>query len=117
MSINHITPLLGIYYKETKTHIHGTSLVAQWSRLHLPVQNLWVPSREEELRPHMPHGQNTETQKQYCNRFNKDFKKKKKRNTEEGKKPSYPEKRNLLMGGNGERPPQKGNNHPPVGVR
>ena len=34
MSINHITPLLGIYYKETKTHIHGTSLVAQWLRLH-----------------------------------------------------------------------------------
>ena len=36
-------------------------------------------SGEEELRSHMPHCQNTETKKPYCNRFNKDLKKKKKK--------------------------------------
>ena len=61
------------WYKNTEEG--GCPLVVQWSRLHLPKQSLWVPSRKGGPRSHMPHGQNTETQKQYCNRFHKDLKK------------------------------------------
>jgi len=32
----------------------GTSLVAQWLRIHLSMQGKWVPSLAEELRSHMP---------------------------------------------------------------
>ena len=60
----------------------GTSLVAQWLGLHLPMQGVWVWSLVEELRSHMPHGQKKEKkknqnikQKRYCNKFNKDLKK------------------------------------------
>ena len=54
----------------------GTSLAVQWSRLHLPTQVVWVQSLLGELRPQMPHGQENQNieQKQYCNRFNKNFK-------------------------------------------
>ena len=62
------------WYKNTEEG--GCPLVVQGSRLHLPAQSLWVPSRKGGLRFHMPHGQNTETQKQYCNRFHKDLKNK-----------------------------------------
>ena len=50
--------------------------VVQWLRLHLPMQGVQIPSLVGELRrPHasQPKKQNTK-QKQYCNKFNKDFK-------------------------------------------
>ena len=53
----------------------GTSLI-QWLRLHLPMQGVQVLSLVRDLRSHMigsPKNQNVK-QKQYCNKFNKDFK-------------------------------------------
>ena len=38
-----------------------TSLVAQWLRLRLPMQGMWVRSLVGELRSHMPHSQKTKT--------------------------------------------------------
>ena len=54
----------------------GTSQVVQWLRLHLPMQGVRVRSLLRELRSHMPRGQENQNikQKQYCNKFNKDFK-------------------------------------------
>ena len=54
----------------------GTSLAVQWLRLRLPMQGVQVQSLDRELRSHMPHHQKTKNirQKQYCNKFNKDFK-------------------------------------------
>ena len=45
-------------------------------RFCLPVQGVWVLSLVRKLRPHMPQSQNNlyVNQKQYCNKFNKDFK-------------------------------------------
>ena len=40
----------------------GTSLVAQWLRLRLPMQGVRVPALVRELRSHMPRGQKTNTQ-------------------------------------------------------
>ena len=53
-----------------------TSLEAQWLRPRLPMQGLWVPSLLRELRSHVPPGQKHQNikQKQYCNKFYKDFK-------------------------------------------
>ena len=51
------------------------SLVAQWLRFHLPMQEVWV----EELRSHMPPGQKKNQnikQKQYFKKFDKNLKKK-----------------------------------------
>ena len=58
-----------------------TSLAAQWLRVHLPGQGVRVQSLVRKLRPHMPQGQNNlyVKQKQYCNKFNKDFTKRKKK--------------------------------------
>ena len=54
-----------------------TSLVVPWWRL-LPLQRVWDPSLLGELRSYMPPGQKKKKQnikqKQYCNKFNKDFK-------------------------------------------
>ena len=51
-----------------------TSLVVQWSGLHFPVQGVWVQSLFRKLRSHTsPKSQNIK-QKQYCNKFGKDFK-------------------------------------------
>ena len=61
----------------------GTSLVVQWLRFHLPMQGVRVPSWE--LRSHMPRGQKPK-QKQYCNKFNKDFKNFKKRKKAQNKR-------------------------------
>ena len=66
-------------YSIFKNPIQGTSLAVQWLRLHLPMQEVWVQSLGGELRFHMPHGQKNQktfkkTQKQYCNKFNKDLK-------------------------------------------
>ena len=49
----------------------GTSLA-----VHRPMQGVRVRSLVGELRSHMPRGQKTKTikQKQYSNKFNKDFK-------------------------------------------
>ena len=54
----------------------GTFLAVQWLRLRLPMQGVQLRSLVGELRFHMPHGQKTQNikQKQYCNKFNKDFK-------------------------------------------
>jgi hypothetical protein len=38
-----------------KTHL-GTSLVAQWLRLCLPMKGVWVQSPVRELRSHVPQG-------------------------------------------------------------
>ena len=53
----------------------GTSLVVQWLRLHLPVQGVWVPWGARIPHASQPKNQNIK-QKQYCNKFNKDLKKK-----------------------------------------
>ena len=45
--------LMSKIYKEL---IHGTSLVVQWLRIHLPMKGIWVPSLARELRPHVPWG-------------------------------------------------------------
>ena len=37
--------------------VTGTSLVAQWLRLYLPMQEVWFQSLGQELRYHMPGGQ------------------------------------------------------------
>ena len=53
-----------------------TSLAVQWLRLHLPMQGVRVRPLVGELRSHMPHGQKNPQnikQKQYCNKFKKDF--------------------------------------------
>ena len=47
--------------------------MVQWLRLHLPMQGVWVQSLVGVLRSHMALRQNMK-QKQYCNKFNKDFK-------------------------------------------
>ena len=55
----------------------GTSLVVQRLRLRLPIQGMQVQSLVWELKSHMPRGQKNQNikQKQYCNKFNKHFKK------------------------------------------
>ena len=73
----------------------GTSLVVQWLKLSFPVQEVWVQSLLGELRSHMPCGQKTKTeQKQYGEKFNKDFKngprQKKKKHTKNFKKQNIP---------------------------
>ena len=60
----------------TLSQLDGTSLVAQWLRLCLPVQEVYVRSLFGELRPHMPRGQKTKTET-ICDKFNKDFLKEK----------------------------------------
>ena len=70
-----------------RVHIHtqlfeiwGTSLVFQWLRFHLLMLGVWVRSLHRELGSHVPCGQKKNKtkqnikQKQYCNKFNKDFK-------------------------------------------
>ena len=71
---------LNIYFSKEDRWITnepmGTSLAVQWLRICLPMQGVWVRSLVGELRSHMPHGQKNQNikQKQYCNKFNKDFK-------------------------------------------
>ena len=57
----------------------GTSLAVQWLKLHLPMQRVQVRSLVGELRSYMSHSQKKQNikQKQYCDKFNKDLKKKK----------------------------------------
>ena len=59
-----------------KTQIYGTFLVVYWLRRHLPVQRVQVWSLVGQLGPHRLHSQKNQNikQKQYCNKFNKDFK-------------------------------------------
>ena len=53
----------------------------------LPMQGVWVRSLVRELRSHMPHGKKQNAkQKQYCNKFNKDFKKVRIKNKKQKKK-------------------------------
>ena len=76
-SPNSLNPTMGNQHVcIIKKKFRGTSLVVQWVRLHLPMQGVRAPSLVEELRTHMPHGQKNQNieQKQYCNKFNKDFK-------------------------------------------
>ena len=63
--------------RKQKCREEGTSPVVQWLRLGLSMQGLQVQSLVKELRSYMPHGQKTQTikQKQYCNKFSKDFNK------------------------------------------
>ena len=62
---------------KTKMFLRGLSLAVLWLRLHLPMQRVRVRSLTGELRTHMSHGQKTKhiKQKQYCNKFNRNFKK------------------------------------------
>ena len=56
--------------------IWGTSLAVQQLGLCLPMQGMWIQSLVGKLRSHMPIGKTPayKQQKQYCNKFNKDFK-------------------------------------------
>ena len=52
-----------------------TSSTVQWLRLRLPAQGVQVQFLIRKLRSRIPRGQKTKTyQKQYGNKFNKDFK-------------------------------------------
>ena len=72
--------IVEIFSTLTKNHLivllkmgeFWTSLAVQWLRLRLPVQGVWVRSLVRELRSHgkIKHIK----QKQYYNKFNKDFK-------------------------------------------
>ena len=63
--------------KRIKSKSSGTSLVIQWLRLHLPMQQVWVQSLVGELITHVSWPRNNNTrQKQHCIKFNKDLKKK-----------------------------------------
>ena len=80
-------------YQNHKEPSPGTSLEVQWLRLRLPMQGVQVRSLVGELRSHVPHSQKTKTkQKQYCNKFNKDFKNgphQKKKNLKQKKRRSH----------------------------
>jgi len=56
----------------------GISLEVQWLGVHLPMQGVQVQSLIRDLRFHMPWRPKIQNikQKQYCNKFNKDLKKK-----------------------------------------
>ena len=58
-----------------KNYTTGISLVVQWLRLRLPKQGMCIGSLVRELRFHVPHDQKnrTQQQKQYWNKFSKDF--------------------------------------------
>ena len=60
----------------TKDRVSETPLVVQRIRVHLSVQEVCVQGYLVwELRSHMPQGPKAKTkQKQYCNKFSKDFK-------------------------------------------
>ena len=51
-----------VKWKHHQNHSLGTSLVVQWLRLHLPMQNLQAGSLVWELRSHMPLNQKIKTQ-------------------------------------------------------
>ena len=51
-----VVPILECYRQHPR-RIPGTSLVVQWLRLHLPMQEMWVQSLAGELRSNMPRGQ------------------------------------------------------------
>ena len=62
-------------FSSVKTTLYGISLAVQWLRLRLRCRGCGlIPGQE--LRSHMPCGQKSQNikQKQYCNRFNEDFK-------------------------------------------
>ena len=52
----------------------GTSLMVQWLRLCLPIQGIQVQSLVQDLRSHIGASTQNIKQKQYCNKFNKNFK-------------------------------------------
>ena len=59
--------------------IPGTSLVVQWLRLGLPIEEgVQIQFLVWELISHMPQGQQNQNikKKQYCNKLNKNLKKK-----------------------------------------
>ena len=61
--------------EETLKQSFQTSLVVQWLRLCSPVQGVQVRSLVRKLRSHMPVAKTPKNikQKQYRNKFNKDF--------------------------------------------
>ena len=64
----------------------GPLLVVQRIGLHLLTHGVQIPSLDGELTSHMVYGQKPKAkQKQYCNRFNKELKKKKKKSGESRK--------------------------------
>ena len=65
------------YFVVIKRSSPGTSLAVQWLGLCLLMHRVQVQFLVRDLIAHMPHSQKTK-QKQCCNKFNKDFKKKKK---------------------------------------
>ena len=71
-SLHHRSDSKGQCYLCLRVQDQGTSLAGQWLRLHLLMQGVQV----REIRSHMPRGQKNQNirQKQYCNKFNKDFK-------------------------------------------
>ena len=79
----HNLHILGVTFSASVFHltvfVWGTSLVVWWLRLHLPMKGVQVQSLVGELKSHMPHDQKhkkeREREKQYCNKFNRCFKK------------------------------------------
>ena len=69
-------PFASLVVQMIKNLSARTSLVVQWLRLHLPMQGMQVQFLVRELRSHMPQAKKPKhiRQKQYCNKFNKDFK-------------------------------------------
>ena len=57
-----------------KRYIKGTLLAIQWLRLHLPTQWVRVPPWWPVKIPCGSWAKNKTKQKQYCKKFNKDFK-------------------------------------------
>ena len=51
-----------IFLCPLRNDLIGTSLEVQWLRLHLPIQEAWVPSLVMISRSHMPHSQKSKTQ-------------------------------------------------------
>ena len=64
-----------VYSKTIRLSLPLRSLQS-WDFPGLPLQGVWVRSLVRELRSHMPRGQKKQNikQKQYCNKFNKEFK-------------------------------------------
>jgi len=88
-------PILYISKGLNKELNSGTSLVVWWLRLRLPMQGMWVPTRLDAKKP---------KHKQYCNKFNNDFKngphakkKKKRKIFKKVKKKSWTQIHRLLL--------------------
>ena len=93
--VTHLPPLLSTTRKETR----GAYPAVQGLRLRLPVPGGgFDPCSEAKIaQASRPNNQNVK-QKQYCNKFNKDFEEKKKRSTSKKKKKTLKKKKTWVQG-------------------